>query len=79
MHSALKHVNVVVVLIRKNIFNCNNFRVIVMFKQVCLVLIKTNKCKKKSCIRETLTLLTDADSRIDTNLKRLRDLSLKKK
>ena len=48
MHSALKHVNVVVVLISKNIFNCNNFRVIVMFKQVCLALIKTNKCKKKN-------------------------------
>ena len=29
----------------------------------------------KSRIRETLTLLTDADSRTDTNLKRLRDLS----
>ena len=29
---------------------------------------------KKSRIRETPTLLTDADSRTDTNLKRLRDL-----
>ena len=29
---------------------------------------------KKSWIRETPTLSTDADSRIDTNLKRLRDL-----
>ena len=35
--------------------------------------------KKKSRIRETPTLLTDADSRTDANLKRLRDLSLKKK
>ena len=32
---------------------------------------------KKSRIRETPTLSTDADSRTDTNLKRLRDLSLK--
>ena len=31
---------------------------------------------KKSRIRETPTLSTDADSRADTNLKRLRDLSL---
>ena len=31
--------------------------------------------KKKSRIRETPTLSTDADSRTDTNLKRLRDLS----
>ena len=30
--------------------------------------------KKKSRIRETPTLSTDADSRTDTNLKRLRDL-----
>ena len=35
--------------------------------------------KKKSRIRETPTLSTDADNRTDTNLKRLRDLSLKKK
>ena len=34
---------------------------------------------EKSRIRETPTLSTDADSRTDTNLKRLRDLSLKKK
>ena len=34
--------------------------------------------QKKSRIRETPTLSTDADSRTDTNLKRLRDLSLKK-
>ena len=34
--------------------------------------------KKKSRIRETPTLSTDADRRTDTNLKRLRDLSLKK-
>ena len=33
----------------------------------------------KSRIGETPTLLTDADSRTDTNVKRLRDLSLKKK
>ena len=33
---------------------------------------------KKSRIRETPTLSTDADSRTDTNLKRLRDLSLTK-
>ena len=32
---------------------------------------------KKSHIRETPTLSTDADSRTDTNLKRLRDLSEK--
>ena len=36
------------------------------------------KFKKKSRIRETPTLSTDADSRTDTNLKRLSDLSLKK-
>ena len=35
--------------------------------------------EEKSTIRETPTLSTDADSRTDTNLKRLRDLSLKKK
>ena len=34
---------------------------------------------KKSRIRETQTLLTDADSRTDINLKRLRDLSKKNK
>ena len=34
---------------------------------------------KKSHIRETPTLSTDADRRTDTNLKRLRDLSKKKK
>ena len=33
--------------------------------------------KKKSRIRETPTLSTDADSRTDTNLKRLRNLSIK--
>ena len=32
---------------------------------------------KKSRIRETPTLLTDKDSRTDTNLKRSRDLSKK--
>ena len=32
-------------------------------------------CVKKSRIRETPIILTDADSRTDTNLKRLRDLS----
>ena len=32
-------------------------------------------CTKKSRIRETQTLSTDADSRTNTNLKRLRDLS----
>ena len=32
--------------------------------------------KKKSRIRETPTLSSDADSRTDTNLKRLRDLSI---
>ena len=31
--------------------------------------------KNKSCIQETTTLSTDADSRSNTNLKRLRDLS----
>ena len=31
--------------------------------------------KEKSRIRETPTLSTDADSRTDTNMKRLRDLS----
>ena len=31
--------------------------------------------QKKSCIRETPTLLTDAERRTDTKLKRLRDLS----
>ena len=31
---------------------------------------------KKSCIRETPTLSTDADSRTNTNLKRFRDLSI---
>ena len=34
---------------------------------------------EKSRIRETPTLSTDADNRTDTNLKRLHDLSLKKK
>ena len=34
---------------------------------------------KKSRIRETPTLSTDADSRTDTNLKRLRDLNFKKR
>ena len=34
---------------------------------------------EKSRIRKTLTLSTNADSRTDTNLKRLRDLSLKKR
>ena len=33
--------------------------------------------KEKSRIQETPTLLTDADSRIDTNLKRSHDLSNK--
>ena len=37
---------------------------------------KDLKKKKKSRIRETSTLSTDADSRTDTNLKRLCDLSL---
>ena len=36
----------------------------------------TPSIKKKSRIRETPTLSTDADSRTDTNLKRLRDLSI---
>ena len=39
-------------------------------------------CKKltqKSRVRETPTLSTDADSRTDTNLKRLRDLSERRK
>ena len=36
---------------------------------------KQGNVKEKSCIRETPTLSTNADSRIDTNLKRLRDLS----
>ena len=35
--------------------------------------------RKKSRIRETPTLSTDADSRTNTNLKRLHDLSKKKK
>ena len=35
--------------------------------------------EKKSRIWETPTLSPDADSRTDTNLKRLRDVSLKKK
>ena len=35
--------------------------------------------KKKSRIRETPTLSTDADRRTDTNLKRLRNFSPKKK
>ena len=35
--------------------------------------------EKKSCIRETPNLSTDADSRTDTNMKRLCDLSIKKK
>ena len=35
--------------------------------------------KRKSRIGETPTLLTDAHSRTDTNLKRLHDLSKKKK
>ena len=35
--------------------------------------------KKNPPIRKTSTLSTDADSRTDTNLKRKRDLSLKKK
>ena len=34
--------------------------------------------REKYRIRETPTLSTDADSRTDTNLKRLRDLSFKK-
>ena len=34
---------------------------------------------KKSRIRETPTLSTDADSRTDTNLKRLRDLPIRTK
>ena len=34
--------------------------------------------EKKSRIRETPTLSTDADSRTDTNLKGLHDLSIKK-
>ena len=41
--------------------------------QVFCYVIETGK--KKSRIRETPTLSTDADSRTDTNLKRLRDLS----
>ena len=40
-----------------------------------MVLLITGKGKKKkSRIRETPTLSTDADSRTDTNLKRLHDL-----
>ena len=42
------------------------------------MIISLNK-NKKSRIRETPTLSTDAASRTDTNLKRLRDLSSKKK
>ena len=34
---------------------------------------------KKSCIRETKNLSTDADNRTDTILERLRDLSKKNK
>ena len=40
--------------------------------------LKIGALKKKSHIRETPTFSTDADSRTDTNLKRLRDLSFKK-
>ena len=40
---------------------------------------KPHKYKKKSPIRETPTLSTDADSRSNTNLKRLRGQSLRKK
>ena len=40
---------------------------------------ENNNKHKKSRIRETPTLSTDADSRTDTNLKRLRDSSKKNK
>ena len=40
--------------------------------------VKVRLITKKSRIRETPTLSTNADSRTDTNLKKLRDLSLKK-
>ena len=40
--------------------------------------VQTKTVKKKSRIRETPTLSTDADSRTDTNLKRLHELSVKK-
>ena len=40
---------------------------------------QTKSIKKKSGIREIPTLSTDADSGTDTNFKRKRDLSFKKK
>ena len=57
-----------------------------LFTKLCLLncvntklcLLNCPKQKKKSRIRETPTLSTDAASRTDTNLKRLRDLSSKK-
>ena len=39
-----------------------------------VIFIKKKRRRKKSRIRETPTLSTDAESRTDTNLKRLRDL-----
>ena len=41
------------------------------------VVIRQKAIKKKSRIRETPTLLTDADSRTDTILERLRDLPIR--
>ena len=52
---------------------------ILQFLCVKIIGIIINIRLKKSRIRETPTLSTDADSRTDTNLKRLRDLSLKQK
>ena len=46
--------------------------------EVCLHIQIFSTLNKKSCIRETPTILTNADSRTDKILERLRDLSLKK-
>ena len=58
------------------VFISKYFQVCEYFQANCAIFIFN---MEKSRIRETPTLSTDADSRTDTNLKRLRDLSLKKK
>ena len=53
----------------KNVINVNKI------SEILTKAVKVRLITKKSRIRETPTLSTDADSRTDTNLKKLRDLS----
>ena len=53
----------------------SSWNTIKSFKKKNIVKGEIQRGLEKSRIRETPTLSTDADSRKDTNLKRLRDLS----